>query len=127
LTFATRAVSPDGRVVIAIGPDQQPAFYPVAGGEPQPITALGDDLVPIGWSETSDAIFARSRTLSRLVPVFKVDLASGRRQAIAQVGLADPKGAPLVLLLQVSRDGRRYAYYSSQTRWTLFLIEGVKP
>jgi hypothetical protein len=30
-----------------------------------------------------------------------------------------------VLLLQVSRDGRRYAYYSTQARWTLFLIEDI--
>jgi Tol biopolymer transport system component len=126
-TFAPRVVSPDGRVVIAIGPDQQPALYPVAGGEPRPIPALGDDLVPIGWGETSDALFARGRTLGRLAPVFKVDLASGRRQAVAELGMADPRGAPMVLSLQVSRDGRRYAYYSSQARWTLFLIEGANP
>jgi hypothetical protein len=83
--------------------------------------------VPIGWGESSDVIYARHRTLGRLVPLFKVDLTSGRRQQIGQLGLADPKGAPLVLLTQVSRDGRHYAYYSSQALWTLFLVEGAKP
>jgi hypothetical protein len=79
----------------------------------------------LGWGDTSDLLLARSRTIGRLLPVFKVDLKSGRRESLAQVGLADPKGAPLVLLLQVSRDGRRYAYYSTQARWTLFLIEDI--
>jgi len=124
-TFTPRVVSPDGRVVIAIGPDQRPALYPVAGGDPRPIAGLGNDLVPIGWGETSDVIFARGRTLGRLVPVFKIDLTSGRRQPIGQLGLADRTGAPLVLLIQVSRDGRHYAYYSSQDLSTLFLIDGA--
>ena len=127
MTFTPRVVSPDGRVVIALGPDQQPALYPVDGGQPRPIAGLGNDLVPIGWGESSDVVYARHRTLGRLVPLFKVDLTSGRRQPVGQLGLADPKGAPLVLLTQVSRDGRHYAYYSSQALWTLFLVEGAKP
>jgi Tol biopolymer transport system component len=127
MTFLPRVVSPDGRLVIAVGPDQQPALYPVAGGAPQPIAALGNDLMPIGWGESSEVIFARSRTLARQVPLFRIDLTTGRRQPVGEVGLADPKGAPLVLLVQVSRDGRHYAYYSSQPFDALFLIEGVNP
>ena len=127
MTYMPRVVSPDGRFVIAVGPDQQPALYPIAGGDPQPIAALGNDLMPIGWSESSEAIFARGRTLGRLAPVFKIDLTTGRRQPLKEIGPADPTGAPLVLLVQVSRDGRRYAYYMSQPLGTLTLIEGVKP
>jgi hypothetical protein len=127
MTFLPRIVSPDGRFVIAVGPDQRPALYPVAGGDPQPIAALGDDLVPVGWGESPQVIFARGRALGRLVPVVKVDLTTGRRQSVADVGPADSKGAPLVVLLQVSSDGRHYAYYSSQAGAALFLIEGVKP
>jgi Tol biopolymer transport system component len=127
MTFAPRVVSPDGRFVIAVGPDQQPALYPIAGGDPQSIAALGNDLMPIGWGESSNVIFAKGGTLGRLVPVLKIDLTTGRRERVGEVGPADSKGAPLVLLVQVSRDGRRYAYYSSQGLGTLFLIEGVKP
>ncbi len=127
MTYMPRVVSPDGRFVIAVGPDQQPALYPIAGGDPQPIAALANDLTPIGWSESSEAIFARGRTLGRLAPVFKIDLTTGRRQPLKEIGPADPTGAPLVLLVQVSRDGRRYAYYMSQPLGTLTLIEGVKP
>ncbi len=127
MTYLPRVVSPDGRFVIAVGPDQQPALYPIAGGDPQPIAALGNDLMPIGWGESSDAIFAKGRTLGRLAPVFKIDLTTGRRQPLKEVGPADPTGAPMVLSVQVSRDGRRYAYYVSQPLGTVVLIEGVKP
>jgi Tol biopolymer transport system component len=127
MTYLPRVVSPDGRFVIAVGPDQQPALYPLAGGDPQPIAALRNDLMPIGWGEKSDVIFARGRALGRLIPVFKIDLNTGRRQPVAEVGPTDPKGAPLVLLVQISRDGRRYAYNTSQKFGTVFLIEGVKP
>jgi hypothetical protein len=127
MTYLPRVVSPDGRFVIAVGPDQQPALYPIAGGDPQPIAALGNDLMPIGWGEKSDVIFARGRALGRLIPVFKVDLTTGRRQPVAEVGPTDPKGAPMVLLVQISRDGRRYAYNTVQKLGTVFLIEGAKP
>jgi hypothetical protein len=127
MTYLPRVVSPDGRLVIAVGPDQQPALYPIGGGEPRPITALGNDLMPIGWGETSDILFARARALDRLVPLFKVDLATGRRQPVGELGPTDPTGAPLVLLVQISRDGRRYAYTTGQRLAAVFLIEGAKP
>jgi eukaryotic-like serine/threonine-protein kinase len=38
----------------------------------------------------------------------------------------DPTGAPLVLLIQISRDGRRYAYTAGEKRGTVFVIDGVK-
>jgi hypothetical protein len=127
MTYLPRVVSPDGRFVLAIGPDQRHALYPVGGGDPHPITALADDLVPIGWGETPEIVFARSRTIGRQIPVFKIDLTTGHRQAVGEVGPRDPLGAPLVLVVQVSRDGRRYAYNTSQALGTLVLIEGVKP
>ena len=101
MTFMPRVVSPDGLFVIGVAPDQRHALYPIAGGTPQPIAALGDDLVPIGWGETSESLFARGRTLSRVVPVFKIDLTTGRRQPVREIGPADPTGAPLVLVVQI--------------------------
>ena len=126
MTFLPRVVSPDGRHVIAVGPDQQPALYPIAGGDPQPIAPLGNDLMPIGWGQTSTIILARGRTLSRVVPLYKIDLATGRRELVGEVGPADPSGAPLVLVVQISSDGRRYAYNTALELAKVFLVEGVK-
>ena len=48
-------------------------------------------------------------------------LATGSHRA------ADPTGDSLVLLVRVSRDGRRYAHYMSQPLGTVTLIDGAKP
>jgi hypothetical protein len=88
---------------------------------------LGSDLIPLGWGESSQVLFARGRVLGRLVPLFKIDSASGRRQPVKEVGPADATGAPLLFLVQLSRDGKRYAYSTFRSTGGLFLIEGVKP
>jgi Tol biopolymer transport system component len=127
MTYLPRVVSPDGRFVMAVGPDQQPALYPIAGGDPQSIPGLGSDLSPISWGETPNVIFAKSHETTRLVSLFKVDRSTGQRQAVGVVGPGDSKGSPLVMVVQVSRDGRRYAYNTTQAVGALYLIEGVKP
>jgi Tol biopolymer transport system component len=123
--YVSRVVSPDGRFVIAIGPDQESALYPVDGGAPRPIPGLGQDLRPIGWGETSQSMFARARALARVCPVFKIDLSTGRRQTLAELGLRDPAGAPLALLPILAPDGRRYAYSVLQFAGDLFLIDAA--
>jgi Tol biopolymer transport system component len=122
-----RAVSPDGQFVIAVAPDEWPALYSIAGGEPRPIPGLGNDLIPVGWGESSQVLFARRRVLGRLTSLFRIDLASGRRQPLREVGPTDATGAPLVFLVQLSRDGKRYAYSTWRSNGALFLIERVKP
>ena len=121
-----RAVSPDGRFVIAVAPDERPALYSIAGGEPRPIPGLGNDLIPLGWGESAQTLFARRRVLGRLTSLFRIDLASGRRHPLREVGPTDATGAPVVFLVQLSRDGKRYAYSTWRSNGALFLIEGVK-
>ena len=94
--------------MIAVGPDQQPALYPIAGGNPQPIAALGNDLMPIVWGETSEVLFARPRALGRLAPVFRIDRTTGRRQRVGEFGPADPRGSPLVIHTYPDRQGPVY-------------------
>ena len=124
--YAARVVSPDGRLVIAIGPDEEPALYPVDGGDPRTIPGLGQDLRPLGWGETPQTIFARARAMARTCPVFKIDLSTGRREALAELGPRDPSGAPLILMPLPARDGRRYAYSVLQLAGDLFLIDATR-
>ena len=126
MPYVARVVSPDGRFVIAIGPDQEPALYPIDGSNPRPIPGLGQDLRPIGWGETSQSVFARGAALTRLTPVFKVDLPTGRRQMLAELGPRDPAGAPLGLMPLLTLDGRRYAYSVLEFSGDLFLINSLQ-
>jgi hypothetical protein len=118
-------VSPDGRVVIAIGPNNKAALYPIARGTPDPLTVLADDLVPIGWSDRPNVLYARPRGLSRLSAVYRVDLSTHRRELWQTVGPTDLRGAPRMYTMLISPDGGRYAYSSNQSRFDLFLIEGA--
>ena len=45
-----RPVSPDGRRVVALGPDGLPALYPLAGGEPVALPDVGENDVPLCWT-----------------------------------------------------------------------------
>jgi hypothetical protein len=124
--YVARPVSPDGSVVTALGPDERPALYPLAGGgEPRPIPGLGDDLVPLGWTDRPDALFARPRGYDRICPVYRIDLPSGRRQAWKELGPSDPAGSPRVDLLALTPDGRAHAYGYARSGAELFLVSDV--
>ena len=120
-----RLVSLDNQLVAAIGPNQTIALYPLAGGEPRPIPGLGEGLRPIGWTDRPGVLFVTPEALSRRVPVFRLDTATGRREPWREVGPDDPIGSPATLRVQVTPDGKRYAYIYFLPASELFLIEGV--
>jgi len=57
--------------------------------------------------------------------LYRVDLAGGSRKLVKELGPEDPSGAPVVLTLTVSADGRVYAYNYSRIDSDLFLVSGV--
>ena len=120
-----RLVSLDGQFVAAIGPDQTIALYPLAGGEPRPIPGLGAGFRPIGWTDRPGVLFISPEALSRRTPVFRHDVATGKREPWRELGTEDPIGSPLNVRLQVSPDGRRYAYLYFLGASELFMIDGV--
>ena len=64
--------------------------------------------------------------MTRLTPVFKIDLSTGRRQMLAELGPRDPAGAPLGLMPMLTLDGRRYAYSVLEFSGDLFLINRLQ-
>ena len=125
LVHAARVASPDGRWVVAFGPDQKAALYPIAGGEPRPIPGLGDDLVPLGFTDSPGVLFAWPRGNRRILPVYRIDLASGARTLWRELGPGDPTGAPFVRALSVSADGKLYSYCLSRSDADLYSVSGV--
>ena len=120
-----RLVSPDGAFVAAIGPDQGISLYPLAGGDPRPIPGLESGFRALGWSDRPGVLFVSPEALARRMPVFRHDVASGRREAWTEIGPADPMGSPLTIRIQVTPDGSRYAYTYFLPASELFLIDGV--
>jgi eukaryotic-like serine/threonine-protein kinase len=125
LRSASHSVSPDGRVVLGEGPDGVVGLYPIDGGAVLPIAGLDTDLVPIGWSDTPNVIFARQRGIERLADIYRVNVVSGRREKWRTLGPADPSGAPRLFSVQISPDATRYAYSVNNESFILYMIQGV--
>jgi hypothetical protein len=59
------------------------------------------------------------------VSLFRVDLRSGRREALAHLEPADPAGVRMMFPLVVSGDGKAWAYACGRQLTTLYLVEGL--
>lgn len=120
-----RLVSPDGRFVVAEGPDQKMALYPLGGGAPQAIPGITPEMKPLGWTDRSGVLFVHPEALSRLIPVSRLDVATGRTERVREFGPEDPIGSPLTMGLQLTPDGRRYAYLYFLSISELVMIDNV--
>jgi Tol biopolymer transport system component len=118
-----KLVSPDARTLLAQGPDGF-VLLPIEGGEPHKCTVLQSEDEPIRWSSEGLAIFV-ARSQSVTTQVFRVELASGRRTLLWELGARDPAGAgwPGVSL---TADGKAYAYAFPRNLGDLYLVDGLK-
>ncbi len=116
-------VSPDGRWVAAIGPEDRTVLYPLADGEPRTLDAFTEDDAPCGWSADGRYLYivgagGRPRKVDRL------EVATGKREPWKALEPYDPSGSATAIRL--SRDGRSYAYTYIHDQSDLYLAEGMK-
>ncbi|MGH9389296.1 MAG: hypothetical protein ACRD1Z_06745, partial [Vicinamibacteria bacterium] len=75
----SRTVSPDGKSVLAVGPDRKRYLYPLEGGEPSVVPGLGTDETPSGYSEDGRFVYVYRR---QDIPskISRLEIATGRRE-----------------------------------------------
>jgi len=118
--------SPDGTKFAIGGPDGRPMIYPVAGGEPRPITGLAPDDAPIQWSADGGMLYV-TRFGELPVSIYRFHLATGKKELWKQIMPADRAGLIGVFSVRVSRDGGAYAYATTRVPASdLFLVTGWK-
>ena len=105
------AISPDGQAILAIDRERKWGWYPVTGGAPQPAPGLtADDAPPsvVGWSADGRAFFIHTGTD---VParIDRIDIKTGQRTLLKELGPADLTGLAMFDPLTVSRDGSQYS------------------
>jgi eukaryotic-like serine/threonine-protein kinase len=119
------AISPEGKQVALVGPDQKPAMLTVESGEIHPIAGLHAGEAPIAW--TSDG---RSLFVYRLgeVPasVNKLDLATGQRKLWKQLVPPDVSGVTDISSILITSDGNDYVYEYGRTLSDLYLVNDLK-
>jgi Tol biopolymer transport system component len=117
-------VSPDAKTLLATGPNGF-VLVPLEGGEPRKCADLESEDGPIRWSADGASIYvARYQRIT--TQVFRVELASGRRLLLWEVGGArDPVGADSPVV-SVTADGKAYAYSFFRSLGDLYLVDGLK-
>jgi len=119
------ALSPDSKLVAAIGPDHKAMLYPVDSGSPRPLTGLLDKEVPLRFSPDGRWLYLwRRGDVPALVA--RVDVESGKREPWKELIPADPAGVERISNVLVTPDGKGYAYCYARLLSDLFVVEGLK-
>jgi eukaryotic-like serine/threonine-protein kinase len=125
LLLYSHLVAPDGRSVAARGPDGRTHLYPLDGGPPGEIPGLEAGEDPLRWSADGRALFLY-RPGELPARVFRMDLASGRRELWRTLLPPDPAGVVSIRPPLLTPDGSVCVYSYSRFLSTLYLVEGLK-
>ena len=119
-------VSPDGREVLVRESHGGLKIYPVDGSAPRSVPgATAEDFVG-RWSADGKSLLVCNLFASVPLPIDRLDLATGRREAFRQLGPADPVGAVQIYPIALSADGKSYAYSLRRMMSHLFLASGAR-
>jgi dipeptidyl aminopeptidase/acylaminoacyl peptidase len=119
------AVSPDGKLVAAIGPDRKATLFPIEGGQARVIPGVADGEFPLRFSPDGRSLYVwkRGEVPAR---VTRVDIETGRREAWKDLLPADPAGVERISNVLVTPDGKGYAYCYTRLLSDLFVVDGLK-
>jgi Tol biopolymer transport system component len=119
-----RFVSPDGTLAVVTGPDRKTYLYPISGGEPRAIPGLdANDRVDQFGVDARSVYVHRQGEIP--VKVYRVDVATGRRELWRSLMPADAGGVSEVGPLPTV-SGESYAYSYSRTLSDLYIVDGLK-
>ena len=118
------AVSPDGKWVAAADTGGTVRLYPVEGGEPRPAPGFRPEDELIRWSADGKSLFTYAVGMPG--KIFRIDLATGRREVWRELTTSDPAGVWRIHPVAVTGDGGTYAYSYSSALGDLYLVEGVR-
>ena len=117
--------SPDGKVIVAIGPDRRIAIYPVEPGEPRPVPGLSPEDSVIRWSADGHSLYTYN-SLARPGVVDLLDVQTGKRTPWKEFHPPDPAGVLEVAPFLISPDGASYVYSYRRLVDELYVATGLK-
>ena len=119
------AISPDGNSIAAVDGQGQPYIYPVSGGDGKPIPGTTPGDIPERWTADGHSIFVFRR---REFPtkVYRLDVASGKREVWKTLTVPDPTGLASIGWIQPTPDGNSYAFTYSRSLSQLYIGDGLR-
>jgi len=122
--FAGNPVSGDGKLMALRGADGRVIVLPTEGGEPRVIAGVEPGAVPLGWSLDGRGLFVWSRE-QMPARIVRVDLATGKSQVYRELRPLDAAGIVGISTVNLTPDGRSYAYTYDHRNAELYLGEGL--
>jgi eukaryotic-like serine/threonine-protein kinase len=119
------AITPDGKDVAAIGPDQKGYLYPVGKGAPRPIPGLTGQDAPIVWSDDGRFLYIY-RPGEPPGEIYRLNPETGQKTLVRQLMPFDPAGVYLIGPVLLTPDGKTFVYNYRRVLSTLNLVKGLK-
>jgi serine/threonine protein kinase/Tol biopolymer transport system component len=118
-------ISPDSQWVAGIGPDQKGYLYPVAGGEPRPISGLNPGEQPITFSADNNSLYIYQPG-ELPAQVLRLDIKTGQRTLWKQLMPSDPAGVETIGPIIMTPDAKACVFGYHRMLADLYLVEGLK-
>ena len=118
-------LSPDGKSIVAMGPDGRAAIYPTEPGEPRPVPGLAPDDSPIRWTADGRSVYVFN-IVARPGVVDIVDVQTGRRTPWKEFHPPDPAGVIQIAPYLTTPDGSTYLYSYRRMLDDLYVVTGLK-
>jgi len=118
-------LTPDGAHLIASVAGAT-VLVPFDGGKPKPVPAsFAEDERIASWAPDNRS-FLTYRRMDLPLKVSRVDVATGRRELVREIGPADRAGLGHGLNLLMTPDGKSYVYSAMRVLDELHLVSGLK-
>jgi hypothetical protein len=121
-----RPLTPDGRSLFTRFPDRSVKLFPVDGGQPLPVRGVEGTDFPIRFSNDAKYLFVYTMESPVQLKVWKIDIASGRREFLKAAGPSDPAGVYVTRRFALSPDLRSYAYIYGRKLSSLYEVEDLR-
>ena len=124
---AARLVSPDGKILLTETAGQGFGLAPLDGGGPsEPIRGLEPTDDPLRWTADGRSLFFSSSKDTFPARVYRLDLATGRRELWKEFMPSDPTGITNIGPSAISADGKTVLFGYSHTLSDLYVAEGLR-
>ncbi len=123
--FETQLASPDAKFIFAPELDGTGSLYPIAGGERKTVPGWLPQDFWITWSADGHSAYVYHDEKTS-APVYKLDLATGKRELVTTLAPSDPAGVTAVVNVRTTPNGKTYAYSYNLELSDLFIVENVR-
>ncbi len=122
-----RLISPDGKSLLTETAGQGFGLAPLDGGGPSvPIRGLEPTDDPLRWAADGRSLFFSSSKDFFPARVYRLDLATGRRELWKEFMPSDPTGLTNIGPSAISADGKTILFGYSHTLSDLYVAEGLR-